>query len=62
MAARRGQQPEQNSLIGLYHRESILAICRLPQTQNNIVKLCTVNLSVKYEICSSAPGQPYDLS
>jgi hypothetical protein len=41
--------------------ESILAICCLPQSENNVVKYCiTANSSVKYEIYSSAQGWPDD--
>jgi hypothetical protein len=40
----------------MYRWESLMAIRRLPKTQNNVVKYYLLQLPVKYEISSSAPG------
>jgi hypothetical protein len=36
-----------SQLLLLYPQESILAICRPPQSQNNIVKYCTLQVCCK---------------
>ncbi len=46
-------------LMFLYRQESILGICCLPSPK---IKLCSANLSVICEICTSAPDQPDDPS
>jgi hypothetical protein len=52
---------EQNIKL-LYRQESILAISRLPQSQNNVVNYYILQLTCKYEISSSALGRPDDPS
>ncbi len=46
-------------LMLLYRQESILAICCLPSPK---IIFCSANLSVIYEIYTSAPDQPDDPS
>jgi hypothetical protein len=45
----------------MYRQESILAISRLPQTQNNYCKT-VLHSHVEYEISSRVLGQPDDPS